>query len=294
MEKQLLKYKELAPIEYLDGRYFNLSLRNIPGVVAEPLILRISKSRIAVIGGVGFSKNVPVQYLRLIIEFVQEPEVSSGIPASLSNHPPLQTIRLSPLTPPSPQSSPSLPASGGQMSPRSGVKPQLEGRVLSRHSNLLIIDNNRKTISRFEPVTDNDLDSIINQKLMEVLNPSFASYIYKELDVHPQHRDRNIGLCVAYVIKYVLFHSAEGTVSFEGNYDIHLFADAVKRSYGLLPQAGADIEFGYYRGYNPALPILGAGLIGIGALGLATGSPILGTAGLLGGTALLASAPYYY
>lgn len=285
MEKQLLKYKELAPIEYLDGRYFNLVLRNIPGVVAEPLILRISKTGINIIGGVGFSKNVPVQYLRLIIEFVQEPEMNvqtSGVPASLSNHPNMQTIRLTPLTPPSP-SPPSLPASGGQVSPRSGIKSQLEGRVLSRHSNLLIIDNNRKTISRFEPIIDNDLDSIINQKLMEVLNPSFASYTYKELDVHPQHRDRNIGLCVAYVIKFVLFHSAEGTVSFEGNYDIHLFADAVKRAHGVLPQGGADIEFGYYRGYGygyPYGPSLGLGV------GLTAG--LLG-AGLIGASLL----PYY-
>ena len=279
MDKQLLNYKK-QDNEYLDGRYFNIALRDIPNVIQQPLVIRVNSTGAYVVGGLALIKVKGTQYMRIIIEFIENAQLMSQgqmSPRQTQNN--YSTIQI-----------PQIP----QMSNMSGV-PQVEAKIISKHSNLLIIDNINKRIQRFEPLDNNNYSPYINQALMKLLEPAYSGYTYNELSVHPQ-KD-NIKLCIAYVIKFVYFNHHEGVVSFEGNYDIYQFGKAIVKLYGLLDERNKDVEFGYGYGYNPyrdvALGATGAGLIGIGALGLATGNPLLGAAGLVGGTALL-SAPGFY
>jgi len=286
MDKQLLNYKK-HDIEYLDGRYFNIALRDVPNVIQQPLVIRASPSEISIVGGLALFKVQGIQYMRLIIEFLEnvQPVQSPQIQSQLSPRR-VQTASSVQI--------PQIP----QMS-NMNRSSQAQSKVISRHSNLLIIDHIRKRIQRFEPLDNNAYDPFINSKLMKFLEPLYVGYTYNELSIHPQ-KDDKIGLCVAYVIKYAYFHYHEGSVSFEGNYDIYQFGKAVTKLYGVLDDRNKDIEFGYgygygYNpyGYNPYGGALGVGLLTAGAIGLASGLPALGAVGLIGGAALL-SAPGFY
>lgn len=271
MDKRLLNYKETLPIDYLDGRYFHLVLRDIPGVIQQPLILRVSHKGASIVSGPRIDPSQGIQYLRLIIEFVENVDA---------------------------------PQDQGRVMTRASSAMQLptvtsQGKVVSRHSNLLIIDNPRKRIQRFEPLDDNAADGLINQELMRALNPTFAGYDYRELSIHPQ-KDDLIGLCVAYVIKFAYFHHHEGAVSFEGDYDIAQFGKAIVKQYGVVDDRNKDIEFGYHRygyGYSPlggAAPILGGALLGGIVGGAIAGGPGFAAGALTGGLAGgIAAAPYY-
>ena len=309
MDTRLLNYKEISGVDHLDGRYFNIVLARVPGVIPQALTLRVSNNGVSVLGSAQIPRSQQTQYLRLIIEFVEnqdnqvqnnQAQVSPRRVVPPTPFPSPENPQLnagSPMIPPPIVFSPSpSPSPVLQPSPLA-VRSPVDGTVVARHSNLLIIDNARRRIQRFEPLDDNDFDPLINAELMRILALQFPGYEYKELSVHPQ-KDNSIGLCVGYIIKYVYFHANGEPVSFEGNYDIYRFSKAIVKLYGELDARNADVEFGRYYGYNPiggALPILGGavagGLIGsalAGGPGFAAGAL---TGGLVGG---LAASPYYY
>lgn len=162
-------------------------------------------------------------------------------------------------------------------------------RLISRHSNGLIINHINKEIFRFDPINSNN--DRINIILMGELAKHYPGYKYEELDTHPQVNLFD-GLCVSYVIKFVYFYLLGRPVVFEGDYDIYQFASVIMQLYGPLPKEGADIEFGPYY-HNPAIPILGGAAIGGLAGGLIAGPPGLVGGALAGGAiGALAATPY--
>lgn len=79
----------------------------------------------------------------------------------------------------------------------------------SRHSNLLIIDSNEKTVRRFEPLSSHMFHGAINDALKAYFRGKLPDYDYSELPVHPQPNVtkgecEGKGMCVAYVIKAAL------------------------------------------------------------------------------------------
>jgi hypothetical protein len=151
-----------------------------------------------------------------------------------------------------------------------------DAKLVSRHSNLLVIDNRYKKIMRFEPTMGNVFDEQINSVLgadLKQLN-SFKGYEFMEIPEHPQTNvPGNDDLCVAYVIKFAMKYIENLPIIFIGYNDMLAFAQEIVNTYGSLPQSGADVEF--HGGFG-----FGGALLG----GLAIG-------GLLGATAIAASRP---
>src|SRR5437762_557609 len=90
-----------------------------------------------------------------------------------------------------------------------------EGRTLSRHSNVVIIDNILKRVLRFEPLSGISSPDV-NKVISATLRPFFKGYFYVESSAHPQTLDAANGLCVAYIIKFTAFYLAREAVVFEG------------------------------------------------------------------------------
>src|SRR4029078_7515060 len=108
----------------LSGKYFNLVLGFFPGLIKEPLIIRIGNGTGVINKQLGFDIKGNLQLLRVIIESVE------------------------------------------------GTN------IVSRHSNLLIINNQLKTISRFEPINGHKDFNLVNKVLVDNLRPSFKGYDY--------------------------------------------------------------------------------------------------------------------
>jgi hypothetical protein len=143
------------------------------------------------------------------------------------------------------------------------------GKVTSRHSNVLIVDTLLNKIVRFEPLAGVNTNNI-DQLLISTLKPSFKGYDYLPVSVHPQDSLKDMGLCVAYTIKFTLFYINRLPIVFEGAYDIHSFALAVKDLHPATAQEQAsDVEFGGLGG-GLALGLLGGLAIGGLAYGLAS------------------------
>lgn len=134
------------------------------------------------------------------------------------------------------------------------------GKVGSRHSNVIIIDNQKKDIIRFEPLSGLE-GSAVNEAIVKVLGPVFHNYRYYESVAHPQRLDSSRGLCVAYSIYFAYFYLLQEPIVFEGEYNMHRFAMAIKHIYGEINDS--DVEYGPGGGF-------GVGLLG----GLALGSLI--------------------
>ena len=217
MDRALVNYKLLAPKEYLSGSYFNLVFDKEPGLIRQPLVIRISNQNVTVVSkDIRFrvDPNIPVYVLRIIIELMGS-----------------------------------------------------DGKLVSRHSNAIIIDSKERKIVKFEPLAGVDT-SKINQVLLSVLRPSFRGYQFIESSAHPQHIDSPIGLCVAYTIKFVYFCLLKEPIVFEGDYDIHQFSLVIQDLYGMIEDD--DIEFG--GGF-------GAGaLLGGLALGTLIAAPLIASA----------------
>tara|TARA_R110001632_G_scaffold232940_2_gene375589 strand:+ start:4319 stop:4879 length:561 start_codon:yes stop_codon:yes gene_type:complete len=80
----------------------------------------------------------------------------------------------------------------------------------SYHINLLIIDHLYKTIKRFEPLNDFEMSETINHTLIQRFSKSLPDYTFEEYDFHPQRyltdECKDLGLCVAHVIRFGVFH----------------------------------------------------------------------------------------
>ena len=164
------------------------------------------------------------------------------------------------------------------------IEVSKDDNVVSRHSNLLIVDSmsNKQTVYRFEPLEAHAYKDAINQMLREYFVRVIPSYPFQEISYHPQSikdaRCKNKGLCVAYVTLVALQLVYGGGVDYSVNYtDIRKFVSAVEdmTNLNLSPDPTPDIEFGPYD--VPLATVAGA-IIGGPLLALGWGGALLGGA----------------
>jgi len=219
MAKNLVDYKDWAPVEHLSGVYFNKVFANDPALIKKPLVIRIENDEPSIFGqSLGFKTEGDMHLLRLILEVISN------------------------------------------------------GKVTSRHSNVVVIDNVLKKIVRFEPLASINSNKI-DQFLANTLRPLFKGYIYEQVNSHPQDSLKDIGLCVAFTIKFAYFYRNRSPIIFEGAYDIHRFSKAVKTLYPTTAaEEATDIEFGW--GGGLALGLLGGLAIGGAVAAAASPRPI--------------------
>lgn len=118
--------------------------------------------------------------------------------------------------------------------------------MISRHSNALIIDNNNKTIIRFEPNNNNKYDDKINDVIFDSFSEliKYNNYNYYEWDYHPQKDISDKGLCVGYVLKFSIDYM-DNVKYIKYNDDIiNKFIHNLKIEFGELSEDNPDIEFG--------------------------------------------------
>jgi len=168
---------------------------------------------------------------------------------------------------------------------QNNIRGVIRHKIASRHSNLLIIDNINRTISRFEPLIENVYSPNINNALIDQFRYRLPQHQYEEIDAHPQPVNSN-GLCVAYVLKYAFYLVMGQPVIFEGESDIIKFALYVNKLYSRMLRGKQDIEFGM----NPALGGAAFGGLTGAAIGGLAGGPAGAAVGLgvgaLGGAAI--------
>lgn len=144
------------------------------------------------------------------------------------------------------------------------------GRLVTRHSNLIILDPSTKIAYRFEPLDTYKFQPRIDEALKKFFKSSVkymgenVGYELREFDSHPQGSGEDRGMCLAYVLKYAVMFALGREGEFdEDTSDIRKFAAAVKHMYKrYLPPGEPDVEFG-----------VGGMLIGGGA-GLLVGGPV--------------------
>lgn len=158
--------------------------------------------------------------------------------------------------------------------------------IYARHSNLLIIDNVNRSMTRFEPLQVNKYTGNINAALMEHFKYQLPQHTYAEYDIHPQHLD-NVGLCVAYVIKFAYFYILNKQIQFDDESDIIRFSLYINKLYSKQLRGQPDIEYG---GMNPVLGGAAVGGLTGGLVGGLVAGPtgaVLGLGlGALGGAAI--------
>ena len=81
---------------------------------------------------------------------------------------------------------------------------------ISKHSNLLILNNKNNTILRFDPM-DHPYQDIINKHIKFL----FPGYTFIMDPRHPQHKDSIDNYCVAYVIKYAYYYINKIPIEFD-------------------------------------------------------------------------------
>lgn len=164
------------------------------------------------------------------------------------------------------------------------------GKVVSRHSNVVILDYRNRLFTRFEPMV-NPADQQINLALGTLLKQTFGGrgITYTESDFHPQSTHNGHNMCVAFTIKFALdyIRGAFGQSDFmEGSIDE--FARALKTVYNLPKEVeDQDVEFGP-RGFGGGF---GAGLLGGALVGGLVAAPLI--AGAAYGPRYYPY-PYYY
>ncbi len=162
----------------------------------------------------------------------------------------------------------------------------MRDKVYSRHSNLLVIDNVNRQITRFEPLQVNEYTGNINSAIMEHFSYQLPQHDYSEYNLHPQSVD-NVGLCVAYVIKFAYFYILNQPIKFDGESDIIRFSLYINKLYASKLRGRPDVEFG---GMNPVLRGAAVGGLTGGLVGGLVAGPtgaVLGLGlGALGGAAI--------
>ena len=114
---------------------------------------------------------------------------------------------------------------------------------IMRHSNLLVIDQDRREALRFEPMLEHVYHDEINEVMKKYVEEFLPGYTFVEIENHPQTYDTTCedkGMCVAYVIKAALMfamnvddHSDEEMTAEESLDDIKRFASAVEALFEL-------------------------------------------------------------
>lgn len=168
------------------------------------------------------------------------------------------------------------------------VHNQKKDRLYTRHSNLLIFDNIENIITRFEPLEENAYNQNIDNEIIEHFRYGLPQHQYVNLDVHPQKPD-NMGLCVAYVIKFAYFYLMRNPVEFDDNEnDIIRFSLYINELYSDRLTGRPDIEFGY----NPVFEGAAVGGLSAGLIGGLVGGPSAALAGFglgaIGGASIVA------
>ncbi len=159
-------------------------------------------------------------------------------------------------------------------------------KIFSRHSNLVVVDNVNRQITRFEPLQVNEYNGNINTALETGFKSRLPQHNYAEYEMHPQSVE-NIGLCVAYVIKFAYFYILNQQITFDDESDIIRFSLYINKLYSKKLRGQPDIEYG---GMNPVLggAVVGGltgGFIG-GAVGGPAGAVVGFGLGALGGAAI--------
>jgi hypothetical protein len=164
--------------------------------------------------------------------------------------------------------------------------------MISKHSNLLIMNHKNRTILRFDPM-NHRYEDIINdyvESLFDVYN-----YDFSVDGRHPQPKDSTDDYCVAYVLKYAYFlinrmpidfydHKRDDVICSDD--DIVQFASAIEYLYGPLDTSvdgPPDIEYGRMDPTTTSILVGGLGGAAIGGLAGGAGGAVVGG---LGGAAL--------
>lgn len=265
-DRALLTYKENAPSVYLDGRYFNIIFGKNPNVPTRSLIVQVR-----------LNSN---DYVRQMEDGSADIQTNSD---QIYINPTQNYVLLRVVIVLVGQRNPSVNVSPKDLIARGATGPSgsllgNEEYVISRHSNLLIFDNNRKQINRFEPLDDNGYSFYINQKLESDFRYVLPQHTYQEIDFHPQPKE-NLGLCVGYVIKLAYFYVMGFQATFTGEGDIVRFSLYIEKLYKNRLRGKPDIEFGFGRGVG------GGALLG-GTVGGLAGGIAGGPAGAVTGLAL--------
>lgn len=104
-----------------------------------------------------------------------------------------------------------------------------------RHSNLLIIDNKRREVYRFEPMMDHHYNDILDEVIKRYAKDIVPQYQYMEMSQHPETYENTCahqGLCVAYVIMVGVLFALDMTENVTFTDDgIKRFVSAVKDQY---------------------------------------------------------------
>jgi hypothetical protein len=219
--KELLStYQNAKPTSetYLDGGYFDIVLGRYAGWVKNPIYVKVSK------------------------ETLVDPKTGN-----ITQHHNTRVERLGSIPEPSPED-PAIVRVVVEIK-----KVDIEGEeMMSRHSNLIIIDSNKKKIYRFEPLDRHHYYSHVDNGLRKYFSITFPDYEYNVINVHPQvTKDGFGGFCVAYVIKAAALYITENPIAFPGapedqEPDIKLFAGAIQSRYPA--PLTEDVEFGPGRG----------------------------------------------
>ena len=158
----------------------------------------------------------------------------------------------------------------------------------SRHSNLLIIDYQKKNIFRFEPYGKNADDEIINNIIKQYLNTymPFELFMISNPPLITQNPDcKHSVFGVTYVIKFA--YDYVNNNKFDSD-NILSFANKIETFYGPVEEKGRDVEYGLFDDPQTRGLIIG-GLGGAALGGIVGGVPgavVGGGLGALGGYAL--------
>lgn len=115
------------------------------------------------------------------------------------------------------------------------IKIKIDDEI-QNHVNLLILNHLDKTITRYEPLYHSDLTEEINYLCQKYFEKKLPNYKYRMTNFHPQKfmtdECKNMGLCVAHVIRYAIFHIMGRNP--ESDYDmcdIYSFASAITENF---------------------------------------------------------------
>jgi hypothetical protein len=104
-----------------------------------------------------------------------------------------------------------------------------------RHSNLLVLDFERRMAMRFEPIDEHVYTEEVNRLLSRYVQKIAPSLQYGVFDVHPQPEEDedcpSKGMCVAYVVKAGLDIAMGRDVQDISLEDIKRFSKAVEQLY---------------------------------------------------------------
>jgi hypothetical protein len=117
------------------------------------------------------------------------------------------------------------------------LDPETEDYVY--HVNLLVFNMRAKTIEHFEPLYAEALSDDISLALKTHFASALPDFTFTTLDYHPQKQlddeCRNMGLCVAYVVRFAVCHiycnNKSERTKVRSEDDIYRFATAIHALY---------------------------------------------------------------